>query len=183
MPDVVPPPDAVLPVAAAVTSALSQPQATIAAALITAAAVAIGLVVQVLVARHAVQAQNTNADAAVTQRYDADRRDAQWKRIEWALDLMLADDRQGRSDTISGAALRRFLQDATLHPDDRLVVGQALQSQRDHLRATLEAVEAMTDEAYDARDHDAAAGDDGHHDGGAGHWEPGSDGRAGGRGG
>ena len=171
-------PDVAATAAAAVTSALSQPQATIAAALITAAAVAIGLVVQVLVARHAVQAQNTNADAAVTQRYDADRRDAQWKRIEWALDLMLADDRQGRSDTISGAALRRFLQDATLHPDDRLVVGQALQSQRDHLQATLEAVEAMTDD-----DYDAAAGDDGHHDGGAGHWEPGTDGRAGGRGG
>lgn len=156
---------------------MTQPEATIAAALITAAAVAVGLLVQVLVARHAVRAQNLNADAAVTQRYDADRRDAQWKRIEWALDLMLTDEGQGRSDTISGAALRRFLQDTTLHPDDRLVVGQALETQRDHLQEGIAAFEAMTDEEYDA-----ASGDDGHRGGDAGDWATGTDGRAGGRG-
>ena len=103
--------------------------------------------------------------AAVTQRYDADRRDAQWKRIEWALDLMLANEGQGRSDTISGAALKRFLQDTTLHPDDRLVVGQALETQREHLRADIEAFEAMTDEAYDA----SAGEQDGHHEADVGH--------------
>lgn len=85
----------------------------VAAAGITAAAVVLGLVVQGLVAR-----------STLRQKEASDRRQAQWQRIQWAVDKTLADDPEALE--IGMRALEALALDETVGEVDLQVVGTAL---------------------------------------------------------
>lgn len=108
------------------STALNQPTATLAAAVVTFLAVLGGLVVQTLLALKALKSTNANAAEAVRQRDAADRLDAQWDRIRWAVDLLLGEDWRGVE--VAHAALEDLAADPRLTELDLMVVQAALQA-------------------------------------------------------
>ena len=101
----------------------------IAAALIAATMVALVLAVQTRLAW-----------LAYTQKAENDHRDQQWKRIQWAVDLSLAEGE--RELEISGAVLEHLAAETHVEPADYLVIRTALQSQRAAILAELDELRA-----------------------------------------
>ena len=99
---------------------LSQPQATLVAASLTAAAVVLGLLVQSGLAVRAIRASRD----AIGQKDASDRVEAQWSRIEWSVHLVLSDNSYGIE--IGMDALLAMSNDPTLSDLDLRVVESAL---------------------------------------------------------
>lgn len=99
---------------------LSQPQATLIAASLTAVAVVLGLLVQSGLAVRAIRASRD----AIGQKDASDRVEAQWNRIEWAVGLVLGDNTYGIE--IGMDALLAMSNDPTLSALDLRVVESAL---------------------------------------------------------
>ncbi len=124
------------------------------AALVTASAVVVGLVVQGLLAVRTLR-----------QRRRSDDRDARWSRIQWAVDHTLTGT--AAAQEVGAAALYRLIEEPGLEPSDA-----------DVIEAALSELDAKQDDAFDvlraARDadgHDDAEGD-GHQDEGDPPWTP-----------
>ena len=109
-----------VPTALALGEGLTQPQATLIAAAVTAAAVVLGLLVQ---SGLAVRAITTSRDA-IGQKDASDRVEAQWSRIEWSVELVLGDNSYGIE--IGMDALLVMSVDPTLSNLDLRVVESAL---------------------------------------------------------
>ena len=106
--------------ALALGEGLTQPQATLVAAAVTAAAVVLGLLAQSVLA---VRAIKTSRDA-IGQKDASDRVEAQWSRIEWSVHLVLGDNTYGIE--IGMDALLVMSADPTLSELDLRVVESAL---------------------------------------------------------
>ena len=106
--------------ALALGESLTQPQATLVAAAVTAAAVVLGLLAQSVLA---VRAIKTSRDA-IGQKDASDRVEAQWSRIEWSVHLVLGDNTYGIE--IGMDALLVMSADPTLSELDLRVVESAL---------------------------------------------------------
>ena len=106
--------------ALALGEGLTQPQATLVAAGVTAAAVLLGLLTQSVLA---VRAIKTSRDA-IGQKDASDRVEAQWSRIEWSVHLVLSDNSYGIE--IGMDALLVMSLDPTLSDLDLRVVESAL---------------------------------------------------------
>lgn len=121
--------------------AIDQPTATLIAAASTLLAVTGGLVVQTLLALKVLASTNANAQTAVQQRDDADRLDAQWERIQWAIDLVLEQD--WRRLEVGMEALEQLSDDHSLTELDLKIVLAAIEAGQ----ANIEDLEARaTDE-------------------------------------
>ncbi len=122
------------------------PEYSLYAAGITASVIAIGLIVQTLLGLRALGVSR----GVLQQKTAADASDAQWKRIEWAVNLTLAVDPYAQE--LGVAALRRLLQQGVIVDDaDVTVIIKALEK----AKATVEA--SLVDEPRWA----LRAGDDG----------------------
>lgn len=108
------------------STTLNQPTATLAAAALTFLAVLAGLVVQTLLALKVLTSTNANAAEAVRQRDAADRLDAQWDRIRWAVDLLLGEDWRGVE--VANSALEDLAADPRLTELDLKVVQAAIEA-------------------------------------------------------
>ena len=122
------------------------PEYALYAAAITASVIAIGLIVQTLLGLRALGVSR----GVLQQKTAADASDAQWKRIEWAVNLTLAVDPYAQE--LGVAALRRLLKQGVIVDDaDVTVIIKALEK----AKATVEA--SLVDEPRWA----LRAGDDG----------------------
>lgn len=83
------------------------------AALVTAGAVVLGLVVQALIAM-----------STLRQRSRSDDREARWERIAWAVDRTLQDDPASRE--VGAVALEAILDEPDLDRRDHVVAAQAM---------------------------------------------------------
>ena len=106
------------------------------AALVTASAVVLGLVLQGLLAARTLR-----------QRRLSDDREARWARIRWAVDHTPSDD--AASQEVGAAALYRLIEEPELEPRDA-----------DVIEAALSELDAEQDDAFDALR--AARDEDGH---------------------
>ena len=116
------------------------------AALVTATAVVLGLVVQGLLAVRTLR-----------QRRLSDDREARWARIQWAVDHTLSLDPAAQE--VGAAALYRLIDGPELEPSDADVV-----------EAALSELYAKQEDAVDALR--AARDEDGHEDEGEAPWTP-----------
>lgn len=108
------------------------PEYALYAAGITASVIAIGLIVQTLLGLRALGVSR----GVLQQKTAADASDAQWKRIEWAVNLTLAVDPYAQE--LGVAALRRLLQQDVIVDDaDVTVIIKALEKARATVEASL----------------------------------------------
>ena len=109
------------------------PEYALYAAGITASVIAIGLIVQTLLGLRALGVSR----GVLQQKTAADASDAQWKRIEWAVNLTLAVDPYAQE--LGVAALRRLLQQgAVLDDADVTVIIKALEKAKATVEASLD---------------------------------------------
>ena len=109
------------------------PEYALYAAGITASVIAIGLIVQTLLGLRALGVSR----GVLQQKTAADASDAQWKRIEWAVNLTLAVDPYAQE--LGVAALRRLLQQGVIVDDaDVTVIIKALEKAKATVEASLD---------------------------------------------
>lgn len=109
------------------------PEYALYAAGITASVIASGLIVQTLLGLRALGVSR----GVLQQKTAADASDAQWKRIEWAVNLTLAVDPYAQE--LGVAALRRLLQQgAVLDDADVTVIIKALEKAKATVEASLD---------------------------------------------
>ena len=109
------------------------PEYALYAAGITASVIALGLIVQTLLGLRALGVSR----GVLQQKTAADAADAQWKRIEWAVNLTLAVDPYAQE--LGVAALRRLLQQgAVLDDADVTVIIKALEKAKATVEASLD---------------------------------------------
>jgi len=123
------------------------PEYALYAAGITASVIAIGLIVQTLLGLRALGVSR----GVLQQKTAADASDAQWKRIEWAVNLTLAVDPYAQE--LGVAALRRLLQQgAVLDDADVTVIIKALEKAKATVEASLDEEPRWALQAGDAGD-------------------------------